>query len=79
MATTEISENSKTDILNDKLKFDNVYKELEFFKKKCEVLEKDLFKSQMLNKKNESTIKKLQDMNSIYGKVKIFNLINQKI
>ena len=72
MATTEISENSKTDILNDKLKFDNVYKELEFFKKKCEVFEKDLFKSQTINKKNESIIKKLQDMNAIYGKVKIF-------
>jgi len=54
---------------NDNLKFDNVYGELEFIKKKCEVLEKDLFKSQTSNKKNESIIKKLQDMIAIYGKV----------
>ena len=53
----------------EKLKFDNMYNELEFYKHKCEILEKDLFKSQTLNKKNEVTIKKLQDMISIHGKV----------
>ncbi len=67
---TEASEFSNYDKDKiDKLKFDNVYGELEFFKKKCEILEKDLFKSQTTNKKNESIIKKLQDMIAIYGKV----------
>jgi len=62
---------------SDKLKFDNVYGELEFFKKKCEILEKDLFKSQTSNKKNESIIKKLQDMIAVYGKVKqVYSLYN---
>jgi hypothetical protein len=58
-----------SEIDNDKLKFDNVYGELDYYKKKTSVLEKDLFKSQTLNKKNEATIKKLQDMISIHGKV----------
>jgi len=67
---TEASDNSNYDKdKTDKLKFDNVFGELEFFKKKCEILEKDLFKSQTSNKKNESIIKKLQDMIAIYGKV----------
>jgi hypothetical protein len=67
---TEASDNSNHDKdKTDKLKFDNVFGELEFFKKKCEILEKDLFKSQTSNKKNESIIKKLQDMIAIYGKV----------
>jgi hypothetical protein len=43
--------------------------DIDFYKKKCDVLEKDLFKSQTQNKKDEATIKKLQDMISIYGKV----------
>lgn len=50
------------------LKFDNVYGELEFFKKKCEIFEKELFKCQTQNKKNENIIKKLQDMIAVYGK-----------
>ena len=41
--------------------FDNVLLELEFFKRKCEVLEQDLCKSQTLLKKNSSQIKQLQD------------------
>lgn len=61
----------------DKLKFDNVYGELDFFKKKCEILEKDLFKSHTSNKKNEAIIKKLQDMIAIYGKVKNYSLCSQ--
>jgi hypothetical protein len=43
--------------------------DIQFFKNKCESLEKDLFKSQTQNKKDEATIKKLQDMIAIYGKV----------
>lgn len=62
-------ENKEKNQDSENLKFDNVFKELEFFKKKCEIMEKDLFKSQTLNKKNESIIKKLQDMNALYGKV----------
>jgi len=58
-------------IHSDKLNFDNVYGELEYYKKKCEILEKDLFKSQTLIKKLEVNLKKTQEINSIYGKVKI--------
>jgi hypothetical protein len=58
-----------SEIENEKLKFDNVYGELDYYKKKTSILEKDLFKSQTLNKKNEASIKKLQDMISIHGKV----------
>jgi hypothetical protein len=49
-------------------KFDNVFGELDFYKRKCEELEKDLFKSMTQNKKNDMNIKKLQDMISVYGK-----------
>ena len=67
---TEASDYSNYDKdKNDKVKFENVYGELDFFKKKCEILEKDLFKSQTSNKKTESIVKKLQDMIAIYGKV----------
>lgn len=72
---TEATDNSNYD-KTDKLKFENVFGELEFFKKKCEILEKDLFKSQTTNKKNESIIKKLQDMIAIYGKVNKMNKFN---
>jgi hypothetical protein len=54
---------------NQNLKIDNLLKELDFFKIKCDIMEKDLFKSQTSNKKNEAIIKKLQDMNALYGKV----------
>jgi hypothetical protein len=63
-----------SEIENDKLKFDNVYSELEYYKKKTSVFEKDLFKSQTQNKKNEATIKKLQDMISIHGKVEVIKI-----
>ena len=39
---------------NQKLIFDNVYGELDFYKKKCDVLEKDLFNSQIQIKNNLS-------------------------
>lgn len=58
----------------EKLKFDSVFDELEFFKKKCEAFEKDQFKMQTNLKKNEQIIKKLQDMVSVFGKV--FLIIN---
>jgi hypothetical protein len=54
---------------DEKLVFDNVYGELDFYKKKCDVLEKDLFKSQTHIKKLEISLKKSQDMNAINGKV----------
>ncbi len=59
----------------EKLIFDNVYGELEYYKRKCEVLEKDLFKSQTQIKKLEVNLKKTQEINSVYGKVIINKLI----
>ena len=66
--------NTSGQCLNEgsKLTFDNVYGELEFFKKKSESLEKDLFKYQTLNKKLEISNKKLQDLNNLNGKVTFF-------
>jgi hypothetical protein len=55
------------------LKFDNMFGELEFYKKRCEVLEKDLIKSQNSIKKMDVSLKKLQEINTINAKVnKIF-------
>lgn len=55
-----------------KMTFDNVYGELEFFKKKCEILEKDVFKSQTQIKKLESNLKKCQEMNALHSKVIVY-------
>jgi hypothetical protein len=52
-----------------KLIFDNVYGELDFYKKKCDVLEKDLFKSQVQIKKLEVSLKKVSEINAVNGKV----------
>lgn len=54
---------------NQKLIFDNVYGELDFYKKKCDVLEKDLFKSQIQIKKLEVSLKKVSEINAVNGKV----------
>jgi|LauGreDrversion4_2_1035121.scaffolds.fasta_scaffold40730_4 hypothetical protein len=51
------------------LKFDNMFGELEFYKKRCEVLEKDLIKSQNTIKKMDVSLKKLQEINTINAKV----------
>ena len=51
-----------------KQKFNNIISELEYLKKKCEILEKDLFKSRVLNKKQETIIAKLQDKLNLLGK-----------
>jgi hypothetical protein len=51
------------------LKFDNMFGELEFYKKRCEVLEKDLIKSQNTIKKMDVSLKKLQEINIINAKV----------
>ena len=59
---------------NNNLKFDNMYNELEFYKNKCEVYEKDLFKSQTQLKKLELSIKKLQDKIALNSKVSILLL-----
>jgi hypothetical protein len=45
--------------------------EIDFYKKRCDILEKDLFKSQTQNKRNDALIKKLQEMIVLYGKVNI--------
>jgi hypothetical protein len=58
-----------------KLIFDNVYGELDFYKKKCDVLEKDLFKSQMQIKKLEVSLKKVSEINAVNGKVNYINKI----
>ena len=54
---------------NQKLIFDNVYGELDFYKKKCDVLEKDLFKSQIQIKKLEVSLKKVSEINAVNAKV----------
>ena len=51
-----------------------MYNELEFYKSKCEVYEKDLFKSQTQLKKLELSIKKLQDKIALNSKVSILLL-----
>lgn len=50
-------------------KFDNMFGELEFYKKRCDVLEKDLIKSQNTIKKLDVLLKKLQEINTINAKV----------
>ena len=56
----DISSLSKLNLVYlDKLTFDNVYGELDYYKKKCEILEKDLFKSQTQIKKLEDLIQML--------------------
>ncbi len=67
---TEIEKKEDYTYYNEKLVFDSVYGELEFYKKKSDVLERDLFKSQTQNKKLELSLKKSQDINALYGKVK---------
>ena len=56
--------------VHEPVKFDNMFGELEFFKKRCDVLEKDLIKSQNSIKKLDVSIKKLQEINTINAKVK---------
>ena len=63
------SSNKMHSVYLDKLTFDNVYGELDYYKKKCEILEKDLFKSQTQIKKLDASLKKTQEINSMYGKV----------
>ena len=46
-------------------------KAFEFYKKKCEILEKDLFKSQLNNKNLEISLKKSQDL--ISKNVKVYH------
>ena len=57
------------DDYTNNLKFDNMYNELEFYKSKCEVYEKDLFKSHTQIKKLELSIKKMQEINQVNAKV----------
>jgi hypothetical protein len=72
---TEIINTSEHHIIDgQKLIFDNVYGELEFYKKKCDSLEKDIFKYQTLNKKLEISNKKLQDVYNFNGKVNFYNI-----
>lgn len=64
-----ISKETNDEFTNN-LKFDNMYNELEFYKSKCEVYEKDLFKSHTQIKKLELSIKKIQEINQVNAKVK---------
>ena len=58
-------------------KFDNMFGELEFYKKRCDVLEKDLMKSQNTIKKLDVLLKKLQEINTINAKV--YSIIKHSI
>ena len=49
--------------------FKNMFGELDYYKKKCDLNEKDLSKLQMQIKKLESVNKKLQDINDKNTKV----------
>jgi hypothetical protein len=49
-----------------------MFGELEFYKKRCDVLEKDLVKSQNTIKKMDVSLKKLQEINTINAKVRFF-------
>ena len=53
--------------MDNKQKFDNILLELEYLKKKCDIQEKDIFKLRSENKRQESTIKKLQDKLNLIG------------
>jgi hypothetical protein len=50
--------------------------ELNFYKLKSEELQNQLFKQETQNKKHELTIKKLQEMISVYGKVSEYKFYN---
>jgi len=56
--------------------FKNMYGELDYYKKKCDFLDKDLSKSQAQNKKLESIVKQMQEINSTNSKVIIRNSYN---
>lgn len=69
MSATKSRPKDNNSEISETQKFDNVYKELEFYKKRCDILEKDLFKTQTRMKKLESQIKKLQEINTLNAKV----------
>ena len=79
MSETKLIPKETLDDYSNNLKFDNMYNELEFYKSKCEVYEKDLFKSQTQIKKLELAIKKMQEINTLNAKVKrIYNKEHQQ-
>ena len=58
-------ENSKEKVIDPKAnshEFENINEELEFYRKKCVIIETDLFKAQIQNKKLDSQIRKLQEI-----------------
>ena len=57
--------------IQEPFKFDNMFGELEFYKKRCDILEKDIIKSQNTIKKMDVSLKKLQEINTINAKVNI--------
>ena len=71
MSATRVKQKETFEHPHELMKFDNMFGELEFYKKRCEVLEKDLIKSQNSIKKLDVSIKKLQEINTINAKVKI--------
>ncbi len=50
--------------------FNNLYGELDFYKKKCDVLENDVQKLQTNTKKLESALKQVQEINVVNAKVR---------
>ena len=68
MSATKIK-HKETNEVAEPYRFDNMFGELEFYKKRCEVLEKDLIKSQNTIKKLDVSLKKLQEINTLNAKV----------
>lgn len=68
MSATKLKQKDNSEGL-EFYKFDNMFGELEFYKKRCDVLEKDLMKSQNTIKKLDVLLKKLQEINTINAKV----------
>ena len=52
---------------------ENSKEDIEYYKKRCVVLEKDLFKLQTQNKKLDDGLRKLQELNTLYAKVRKTN------
>lgn len=69
MSAAKLKQNQTSEGL-EFYKFDNMFGELEFYKKRCDILEKDLIKSQNTIKKLDVLLKKLQEINTINAKVK---------
>jgi len=70
-AKIESKETSATQFeqTNSTHNFKNMFGEIDYYKKKCDFLEKDVTKLQAQNKKLESIVKQLQELNNTNQKV----------